>query len=344
MHSASSGWRIVLGVVVIAVALAAMTALSAPVSAQSPVETPAAMPVGFMEYQAGRLDDGSPRVVYSIELTEHMVFSVSAFMRTGDVVPQVTVYTPDRQVFGVGALPEGATDSSVVNALVAPVSGSYTIVLERTSGVGGDYILIVQPGYEYLYAWDDFDTYDPRLSLCWEPAIDLNSIWTLNNGEMVAHVLAPSITSANAPCKVPVFDEVYIQSDLHIANTPPYYEYGLEVYRSANANEYYAALFTSEGRWSVQYHNKDGWTPIQDWTDSPLIRPASSPVTIGLWAQDGTLSLYYNHQLVGRVTDPLRRAQSGTLALAASSGSDLPATVEVHFDNIVITGPRPTAP
>lgn len=329
---------------VIGVVLIVVTGLN--IGPIGPVEAQAqsgvsALPLRFMEYQMGRLDDSTPQAVYVLDMVEGMVYSVSAFMRTGDVVPQVTVYDPGGQVVSLGVLPAGGTDSSVINAALAPVTGAYTVRLERVSGTGGDFVIIVQPGYEYLYAWDDFKSYDPRLSLCWEPVAGLESIWAVNNGEMVAYVLSSKATSANPPCSnLALGEDYYIQADVTIVNPPDYYEYGLEVARSANAAEYYAVLFSSQGDWAVMHYVDGGWTTVSDWQPSPVIHLPVQPVTVGVLVDGGTLSVYYDHQRIGQV-EAYTSAPGSGVALLVSSGAGTLPTVEAHFDNVVITGPPP---
>ncbi len=151
-------------------------------------------------------------------------------------------------------------------------------------------------------------------------------------------VMAEDTLGFIAPATNQQWSDFYVEADVRINGTPPYYEYGFLLRMDLNTRALYAITFNSRGEWVILTYD-GGWQELQPWTTSPVIDTNDLMPHIGVLAQGNTFRLYFNRQLVGEVVDPQNWRSSGTIALTTGTRPGQTDPLTVFFDNLVITTP-----
>ena len=290
----------------------------------------------------GTLDASVPQMTYVFDVQPGFVFSLVAWTRYGDLSAEMTLSNEAGQPIATGVPPQAGLDSRVINA-VASSGGTYTVTLQRSGDTSGEFRLLLLPGYSYLEKWDDFQSFDPTLSLNWEPMLNIDSIADISNGVLNMQVMAEGILSFIVPTDNVAWSDAYVEVDVQIQGSPSYFQYGFILRANAAADAFYALMFSSDGDWALMHYNTGLWTTIQDWTVSPAIDPADTTPHIGVFAQGNTFRAYFNGQLVGEVHDPAFSSVEGTIGLLACTANNQTDSLVLNYDNLVITSPNATA-
>ena len=326
--------RVVAGWLVVALILGwAVTPIPAQASPQGGTQLRLLEPVN------GVLDAATPEATYSFELNEELVFSVVEWNRSGDLVAELTVFDANGKAMGEG-FPIGDSGTvTVVEALVAPSDGTYSVTVRASGGTAGEYGLMVMPGYSFLDKYDDFESADEGLNMTWEPSVSNSSASSLVNGGLQMQVMASDTLSYLSPSDDLTWTDLYIEAAVEIEGSPSYYEYGFLLRLNPDTTEFYALSMSSQLDWTLLYYDGSDWFEVMPWTESPLITDDTN-LRVGVYVQGNLFKVYFNDQYVGEVEDTNNYLSEGTIALVAASARDQTDQVTINYDNVVITSPN----
>ena len=114
--------------------------------------------------------------------------------------------------------------------------------------------------------------------------------------------------------------------------------YGIKcrVQTGEGSGDGYALLVSGDGYYSIQEITDGDYDPLVDWTTSPVINQGDATNRIRAVCVGDRLALYVNGELLAETTGTTYT--SGDISLMAATLE--PEMTEVHFDNLVVTGPQ----
>jgi hypothetical protein len=133
-------------------------------------------------------------------------------------------------------------------------------------------------------------------------------------------------------------DEFRFASSIQVSAETPW-GYGGILGRYSDDRNLYLVEVDGEGRYRFQVQDDGEWTTLQDWTASPLLRPAGEWNEVAIVDGDGTVAVEANGKELFRTQAVwLPAGDAGVVA-----GSLQPAVAEANFDWIAldrVTGDR----
>ena len=105
-----------------------------------------------------------------------------------------------------------------------------------------------------------------------------------------------------------------------------------------NDDAYYLYSFNHLGQWRFTANEGDSEQVIRDWSTHPAILPGTIEFSIGLLMREDGFDFFYNHQLIGRLTDDTIDDLS-LMGLMVQPPSGTENDVIAQFQNWTITVP-----
>lgn len=321
---------------VLIVALLVFAGWTGSTSAAPPAQTGAS--IKLLELVEGTLDAATPSASYTFRINEGFPFSITARDATGQLGLHITVTGPTGQTLAASQPLDDDPSFHVIEALLAPATGTYTAAVTRTGTGSGAFSLLLLPGYANLEKYDNFELSGDDLSMSWTPSSSESNSWDIVDGAAELTVFAPNMLSYFQPDDALSYDDLYIESDVRVEGSPSYYEYGVLLRLEDDPEEFYAVTFSSDSDWAVYYFDGE-WTAVQEWTTTPVVDGADKNPRIGVMVRGTTFRLYFNDRFVGEVTDLETRRQAGSIAIVAATRTGQTDALTIYHDNVVITTP-----
>src|SRR5262249_40938234 len=133
---------------------------------------------------------------------------------------------------------------------------------------------------------------------------DVNSYSRFVDGKLELQLTAEnSYTFSTAAASAGFFKDLYLQADLQARPASAYWEAGLlgRGVRRLNNLQFYIYFVNSDAKWKVSLGEPGALKDLTDW--QPLPMPGQAVATLGAMIKDNHLTLFYEGQPVGEVTD-----------------------------------------
>ncbi len=130
------------------------------------------------------------------------------------------------------------------------------------------------------------------------------------------------------------FRNIVIEAEAKPVSGPDNNDYGVICREQGDGRGYYF-LISGDGYYAIVKGTDAGYDWLVDFTESSAIKQGYTTNRIRVVCDGSTLSLYVNGELVGEASDT--EFSSGDIALTATSYEN--ESVEVRFDNLVVTAP-----
>ncbi len=273
----------------------------------------------------GSLDGDSASYSFTGRTGEPLSFRVEA--TSGDLDPMLTIRGTNGQVvIGNDDYDYPNSPDALLQAFSIPDFGTYTAVVSAFGETAGDYRLTLLPGY--ALEWESEDA-------------TLTPGWAV--GDTALEASDDGVTFGPTDSAVAVA--------LHDGTTPPAnffaqatvqdvggsdWSVGLAA-RAQSDQAYYLFLVNSSGEWRYSVQTPDGEQVIHDWTRHPSIRADLQSFTVGLLAAGSGFDLFFNGNILGRVSDSTYR-EAGQLGLAVRR-TRAGAAVTARFSDLRVTIP-----
>lgn len=285
----------------------------------------------------GLLDASTPRLTYAFDARAGQPISLRATARAAGLLLDLALAGPDGAVL---ARSTAATDpdTSVIDAFMPPVDGTYYAAVSALSGSAGAFDLALLGGYADLAVADDFSSADDALRLSWTPFVSVDAAADVVNGALGIQVINEGRLGFFEPDGWTAYRDLYIQADFTIEESPGYHEYGFALRNAPGADSFYTVLFSSEGDWALFYFD-GAWHVVQDWTYSPAIDGADTSPCISVFVEGSTFRVYFNGREVGAITDVQFFAREGGFGIVAATSPEDDGVLIAYVDNLTVTTP-----
>ncbi len=222
----------------------------------------------------------------------------------------------------------------VLENLIIPSRGDYTLQVSTTNEGSGDYTLTLLPGYGALLLNDSMDGGN-HWRLWKQDTFNAQ----FDTGKLRLEFTADNRFTWTTSEQLGALPDVYLQADVHIERESVYSEFGLMIRGAVTDGglSFYAFMVNNDGKYRFVYSTPARLTILQDWT--ALDAPTASDATLGLLAQSDRFALFYNGQRIASVSNGAS-VSPGAVGLLIGTGKAPSSTVSVLFDNVIITAPN----
>lgn len=304
----------------------------------------AALKLRLLEEIEGTFDGSAAELRYSLSLYEGQVFSVVGWPEQGDLSLDIRLYDPSGAFIAEETtfeFPLGAY--SVIEAIIPAQTGDYEIIMTPAGQTSGDFGLMAVPGYGFPVVMDHFDGLDGDLGLTWSPIDDPDLFSGIVNDTYLLQLKWPDLSFMIMSDDLLSFEgNLYVEVDVHVETEADNYICGLALRANGIGDHlrYYQVGFTGSGKWAVWVYENGEHTRLSDVQPSPLIDLSDPNARIGVLIEDYTFSVFFNGQLLGRVTDPDQQFLAGGIGfLTISTPEPAGLPVSAYYDNLVVTMP-----
>lgn len=284
------------------------------------------------------LNDSMPEASATFTVGETYPFSLVARAGSSDLNTTLVITGPGGQVVAEAQPDASAPGVTLIEAILAPATGTYTATVSRVGTTSGTATLQLLPGFGELDIMEDFEAAPSDMNLTWAWYESDFTIQDIVNGQLHMTVLQPSTVTYWTHEDNTAWSDFYMETTAWVDGRPSYWEYGFVLRADWDADAYYMLSISSYRTWSLYLNQADEWIEIQPWTQSPALDITARNPRLGVLVLGNTFRLYFNQQLVGEVSDPNNVISSGRVgyAIGTTDQSDQP---NVYFDDLIITVP-----
>jgi hypothetical protein len=264
--------------------------------------------------------------------------SIRMLATSGNLEPSIELTDSAGKVLATGS--NGSYRNSTIDSFVVPEAATYGVRATRAKSgesTSGAYSLSLLPGFSFLLINDPTGANSPMRT--WR---NRNALAQFSEGKLRLQLTSDISYTWTTAEKLGAFKDLYLQVDMHPEPASGYWEGGLLLRgtRRSNVLEFYVFFLNSDSKWKLAYGKSTGLITIQDWTSLPdRVQP---DMTIGVMAKGNRLTLFYNAEPLGEVTDD-KLADAGVLGVAIGTGRSPNNSTSILFDNIVVTLPADEA-
>ncbi|MEO1286365.1 MAG: hypothetical protein AAFV93_01250 [Chloroflexota bacterium] len=222
---------------------------------------------------------------------------------------------------------------AIIEAFVAPYTGSYTLIVESYGSTSGDYTLEMLAGYSTLSMQTAFDAEGD-----WQAVgTDLIDVPTLNVVNGTANLVQSGIDRIGIGVGVSVTSDVYyVRTTLDSITDTAGWRAGI-VFGYQDELNFHRAVINYRGAWRMVAVRNGEETVLRDWNVHPAIVPDKRDFTVGVLVNQTSFDVFYDDQYVGTGTDS--NFSAGQVGLVAETVSAIGSEVTVRFDDLTITEP-----
>ena len=223
---------------------------------------------------------------------------------------------------------------AVLQAVTIPFTGTFTA---RVSGFGdsaGSYRLTRLRGFADGLRLNGFTGNDDWQSN--NDALDLS----FENGELMLVLEGINETALIVDEDAPRLTDYYQQVNVEVTSASSGWTVHKTI-RQQSTQTYYLFSISDGGFWRLIRVDGNTETTLRDWVSHPSIRPGETAFDMGVLANNGGLTLFYNGSPLGNITDDA--LDSGVIGFGVGTGDSTNSAVSVQLTNLVITEPLQTA-
>lgn len=280
----------------------------------------------------GELDPTMPQL-YTMTVLESTVVSVSVRVTGGTLDPIIRILdSAGRLIVLNDDFEYPDTSLAIVQALVIPKTGTYTIEVSAFGDTAGRYELSIQPGYDQLEAHDvDVAVTDWRIdgtqTLTTTPVNEMLYV-DVEGIVSVGVLIAEHFPEAKNFYYEATFDDILSTSSWQVG----------VVFRYIDPTSYYRVMFSDQGYWQLEHVSEDAVTVVQDWRTHPAIVAGVAGFKLGVMVSDSLIHVVYNGQIVGTVYDDTV-TDAGRVGVTTITANTFNSRVTFILDSALLTTP-----
>ena len=202
-----------------------------------------------------------------------------------------------------------ATLDALVQAIVLPKTGTYTLAIAGVSGSAGAYRLHVLPGYDSLGLLD-FE----MASQDWEVTHSDSPV-----GLGASNLLSIDMTGLGASAVIvgrrfPARDAYFFEVAFDFVSAVNNWQLGL-AFRYQSPDDYQRLLLSKTGYWRLERVTGGLVEPLDDWSTHPAIVPGAAEFRLGLLVAGQHIDVVYDGQVIDSAWDA-RAVELGRVGIA----------------------------